>query len=290
MDEFTASQAAAWLGVTREAVDLAAREGRLPVLDGDGPRRFSRETLEAYHQARVRERVAALARNRETPASVAVRVRTALHRDELGMPRPVAVKLAAMPDAWRSLFSRAELAAACTTDGCKWCEAQKFGDFLGLRPVEFAPALRELFGADPCRVCGPALLGPYMAVLAARVHPPGTRAPEAPPRPSAGEQERAREWVQQRAVTAAVKPVQDDGGRSLVARRRREVQAALKDARRRKDTKHALALQKQLQSLVADAARVDGRSAAARPGVLRCGHALAQGCSCPRRASARGRS
>jgi hypothetical protein len=285
MDELTAAEAAAYLGITREAVDAAAREGRLPALDGDGPRRFTKGTLEGFHLARMQERIAALARSRETPVSVARRVRKTLHADELGMPRPFTVRLAAMPIAWRSLFSKAELAAACVRDGegCRWCEARKFGAVLGLRPVEFSPALRELFGADPCGVCAPVLLRPCMAALAARVHA-GDRRPAGPsPRPSEAEREAAREWAVRHPVTAAARPVGDDGGKAAIQRRRREVQARLKAANRAGDRAYAEQLARQLMELRADAAAADGRrSLKSRPGVLRCGHLLAANCSCPR--------
>ncbi|GGK65501.1 helix-turn-helix domain-containing protein [Streptomyces flaveus] len=288
MDEFSAVEAAKWLGVSREAVDLAAREGRLPVLDGDGPRRFSRETLEAYHQARVGERVAKLARDGETPASVAQRVRRALHSSsETGLPRSFASRLAVMPVDWRNLFNKAELAAACVPEGegCRWCEAAKFSAFLGLRPLEYAKARVELFGGPPCLTCGPGLMKPFMEALEARVHPGRHRPPDARAEAAAAVPPAPRLEPVQRA-----QPFQgDDDGRALISRRRREVQTRLKAARRSGDTKYALRLQQQLQSLTADASVVDGRAAsAARPGTLRCGHALAAGCSCPRRASTRG--
>lgn len=291
MDEFAAGQAAKWLGITEEATHKAAREGRLMALSGEGPRRFSRAALEEYHQARVRDGIAALARVRETPVSVAAKVRRALHKQgETGMPRSFAAKLAAMPIAWRTVFSTAELAAACVRDGegCRWCRALEFADFKGLRPPEFSPALKELFGADPCSSCGPGLLAPYMAALAARVHAGDRRLPGPSPRPSAAEREAARQWAERRPVAAVARPVQDDGGRALVARRLREVRGKLKDAKRRGDQRYVLQLAQTVRALEADAARVDGRApAAGRPGVLRCGHQLAAGCACPRRASKR---
>lgn len=262
MDEFTASQAAVWLDISREAVDAAAREGRLSALDGDGPRRFSRGAVEEYHQARVREKVATLARSRETPVSVAAKVRKALHADELGMPRPFAARLAAMPIVWRSVFSKAELAAACVRDGegCRWCEARKFAAFLGLRPVQFTPALRELFGADPCAACAPVLLAPYMAVLAARVHAGHRRPSEPPPRASEAERQAAQEWAVRHPVTAAAKPVEDDDGKAMVARRLKQARGQLKEAKRRGDQRRAIQLAKTIRGLEADAAVVDGRT------------------------------
>jgi hypothetical protein len=283
MDEFSSGEAAAWLGITREAVDKAAREGRLPVVGGDGPRRFSRGVLEEFHQAGVREKIATLARSRETPLSAAAKVRRGLHERGNGLPRSFAERLSSMPSPWRAVFSQAELAAAAVRDGdgCRWCEARKFAGFKGLRPVEFSPALRELFGADPCRVCSPALLGPYMAVLSVRVHGGAVRPSVPAPRPSEAERAAAAEWASRRAVTAAARPVGDsDGdGRDLVGRRRREVQAGLTAARRRGDTRHALELQQQLRTLTADASRVDGRAAAPR-GRKACGTPVGVRCEC----------
>lgn len=283
MDEFTAAEAAKWLDISREAVDLAAREGRLPVSGGDGPRRFSTEALEAYHQARVQEKVAGLARARETPVSVARRVRAALSATDMGMPVPLAVKLKAVPVDWRSLFTRAELAAACVRDGegCRWCRAVEFADFRGLRPLEFSRALRELFGADPCGVCGPVLMAPFMAALAARVHRDGGRPPVARTGPVAAAGSTAAA-VPSSQRSRPVQRAADDDGRSMVQRRLQQTRARLKDARRRGDTRYALALQKTLQSLVADARVVDGRarSAAGPAGEKRCGTPVGVRCSC----------
>jgi hypothetical protein len=292
MDELTAVESAKYLGISREAVDLAAREGRLPALGEDGPRRFSRAALEAYHQARVQEKIAALARVRETPVSVAARVRQALHERGNGLPRSFNERLAAMPATWRSLFSKAELSAAGVPDGagCRWCKALEFSRFLGTRPVEFAPAFVELFGGQPCGTCGPGLLRPYWAALQARVRPAGTGSSAGAVPPSAAERARAAEWAQRHPVTAAGKPVVDDDGRALVAAGLRTARARLKDAKRRSDQRHVLHLAQVIRALEADAAVVDGRvTAAARPGTLRCGHALAAGCACPRRASKGGR-
>ncbi|MBP5915745.1 helix-turn-helix domain-containing protein [Streptomyces sp. LBUM 1486] len=294
MDELSAAEAAKWLGVSREAVDLAAREGRLSFVAGGGPRRFTRAAVEDFHQGRQDALVASLARNGETPASVARKVRAALHASGTGLPRSSSVRLAAMPEAWRSLFTRAELAAACLKDGegCRWCKAAEFSAFLGLRPTPYAPAYAELFGGPPCGTCGPALLRPFMARLAARVHPGGVRPSVGPVVASAAERAAAQQWASRQAVTASAKPVQDDDGRSMVARRLREARTRLKDAKRRNDQAYALRMAQVVRGLEQDAARVDGRSAvtaSARPGKLACGHLLAAGCGCPRRSSSMGR-
>lgn len=257
MSELTAAEAAAWLGISEEATHKAAREGRLPVVSGEGPRRFTVDALEVFHQARVAGHIAALERIRETPVSAAAKVRRALDEKGNGLPRSFTAKLNAMPIQRRVLFSQAELAAACVQDGCRWCEARKFADFKGLRPPEFSPALQELFGADPCTTCGPVLLAPYMAALAARVYAGDRRPPGPPPRPSEGERRMAEEWAVRRSASAA-RPGQVDDGRAMVAKRRREVQARLAAARRAGDPKYAQQLKGQLEALTADARRVDG--------------------------------
>jgi len=294
MEELNAVEAARRLGLSREAVDAAAREGRLAAVAGDGPRRFSAQAVEEFHQRRMAQLVATLARSGETPVSVACRVRKGLHASgDTGLPRAFAAKLSAMPSDWRMLFNRAELAAACVKDGegCRWCKAAEYAEFLGLRPVEFAPARVELFGGPPCGKCGPGLLRPYWAALEARVHGGAVRPSKAAVPPSAAERERAREWVQRHPVTAAARPVQDDGGRGMVARRLREERAKLKSAKRAGDQRSALRLARVVRGLEADAAAVDGRTTAAvKPGRLACGHPLAAGCGCPRRSSARATS
>lgn len=266
MDEFNAVETAAWLGISREAVDLAAREGRLPVLDGEGPRKFSRAAVEGYHRARLLDQVAALARLGETPVSVARKVRTALHRSgETGMPRPFAVKLAAMPDTWRRTFSKAELSAACLEDGqgCRWCRSIEFASFLGLRPPEFTPALRELFGGPPCAVCGPVLYAPVLEALTARVYP-GRHRPPDPVAEAVAAERAAAEAV--RAAGAVDSPVRaqpvvpDDDGRAFISRRRRQVQARITQARRAGDSRYVAQLRCQLAALTADASAVDGRA------------------------------
>lgn len=292
MSEFSVAEAAAYLGITREAAHRAVRENRLKALPDTDPVRLAREAVEEFYQLKQEALIASLARNHETPVSVAQRVRRGLHSSsDTGLPRPFASKLAAMPVDWRTLFNRAELAAACLRDGegCRWCRALEFSAFLGLRPVEFAPARVELFGGQPCGVCGPGLLRPFWAAMQARVRAGAARPPEAAPPPSAAERQAAREWALQRPVTAAARPAADDDGRALVAAALRTARARLKDAKRRGDQAYALRLAQTIRGLEADAAVVDGRvTLAVRPGRLRCGHLLAAGCACPRRSPARG--
>lgn len=296
-EEFSVAAAAAYLSISTEAVHKAVREKRLPTVPESAPTRLTLAAVEDFHRLRQAEHIARLARGGHTPVSVAAKVRAALHHAEpTGLPRSFGARVSSMPLDWRSLFSKAELAAASVKDGegCRWCKALEFAAFLGLRPTEYAPAYEELFGGPPCGVCAPGLLRPYMEALRARLHG-GTVRPSAPPAPpSEEERAAAREWASQRAGTAAARPVQDDDGRLLVARRLRETRARLKDAQRRGEQQHALRLAAQVRDLQQDAAAVEyGRTAvtaSARPGRLRCGHALAAGCGCPRRASTRGMS
>lgn len=292
MEELSVAEAAAYLGISKEAAHRAVRENRLKALPDTDPVRLAREAVEEFHHLRQEALVASLARSHETPVSVAARVRRGLHSStDTGLPRPLASKLASMPLDWRMLFNKAELAAACLKDGegCRWCRAVEFSAVLGLRPVEFAPARAELFGAEPCETCGPVLLRPFMKVLAARVHGGAVRPSGPAPRPSEAERQAAREWARQRAETAAAKPVDDDG-KALVAGALRTARTRQKDARRRSDQKRVLELAQTIRALEADASVVDGRATgAARPGKLRCGHLLASGCACPRRSSVRGR-
>lgn len=293
MEELTAAEAARWLGISRVAVDLAAREGRLPVVAGDGPRRFAREVLEGYHHLRMNALTASLARSRETPVTVARKVRRGLHSStETGLPRPVASKLAAMPDTWRSLFNRAELAAATVPDGgpCRWCKALEFGEFLGLRPMEFGEARVELFGGPPCKVCAPGFLEPFMAALSERVHSGRHRPPDARAEAAAA----AAAAVPPVPRPQPAQPVQRDDGRELVAARLRTVRARLKDAKRRGDQRCALRLAQMVRDLEQDAAAVDGRplSAAARTrfmGNKACGTPVGAPCSCHPGPKRRGR-
>lgn len=266
MEDFSVAEAAAYLGMSKEAVHKAVRENRLRPLPDTEPVRLAGAAVEEFHRLKQQALVASLARGGETPVSVARRVRRGLSESETGLPRPFSAKLSAMPEAWRSLFNRAELAAACVPDGegCRWCKAGEFGAVLGLRPVEYAPAFVELFGGEPCGECGPGLLRPFMAALRSRVHR-GRERPSAPaPAPSAAERELARQWAARRPVTASARPQQDDDGRSMVQRRLRESRAQLTAAKRRGDQRHAIQLRQTIQALESDAAAIDGRASRGR--------------------------
>ncbi|MDW8805616.1 hypothetical protein P1P68_12690 [Streptomyces scabiei] len=271
------------------------KRGELTALSVDPVR------LDPGHVAEVLalRQVAALAKleaERQDPLSLAVDVRRRLLFRDTGVVLPdqraaeQQRRLGLLPESAKSLFGGAGLAAVFVEDGCRWCAALKFAARTkGMWGPTYGAAFVTLLDQEPCQVCGPGLYGAVMTSLAVRVHG-GAGRPSAPPSPpSTAERARAREWALQHPVTASAKPVRPDDGRGLVQRRLRETRAQLKDARRQGDQRRVLQLAQTVRALEADAAVVDGRAAArALPGTLRCGHALAARCSCPRLGSSRG--
>jgi hypothetical protein len=299
MTVLNAVQAGRYLGVAERTIRNMINRGELSVLSTD-PVRLDSAHVADILQARQVDALADLARRKQDPVCLARETRRVLHPRDLGanLPQDRAEaerrRLSLVSDTARLLFGNAALTAACSGDGCRWCRAQDFAKVLGgWAPAEYSEGFAALFGQEPCEKCAPGLYAPLWASLRSRVHPDGTGLSERAPRPSAGEQAMARQWVEQRAVTAASRPsVGDDKGKGLVQRRLRETRARLAAAKRSGDQRYAIRLRAIVASLEADAAAVTPRAAAAagRPGRLRCGHALSEGCACPRRASARGRS
>ncbi len=267
-------------------------------LPGTDPVRLDAEHVETARLLRRESLLLDLTRRRRTPVHLAQDARRVLFPTVLDANLPQYKsedqrrRLSLVSTDARQLFGVAALTAACTEDGCRWCTAQKFAEVLGgWAPDAYAEGFRALFDQAPCERCAPGLYGSVMASLAARVRPSGAGRSEGRVAPTAAEREAAREYVTRRPVTAAAQPrQQNDDGKSLVQRRLREVRAQAKDAKRRGDQAYALKLAATARDLEKDAARVDGGAvtASARPGTLRCGHALASGCTCPRRASKRG--
>jgi len=66
MDEqtMTIREAALFLGVTTQAVDLAVRAGALPLVAGASPRRIARRDLEAYQARKAARKAATFERRR----------------------------------------------------------------------------------------------------------------------------------------------------------------------------------------------------------------------------------
>lgn len=299
MSVLNAVQAGHYLGVTERTVRNMINRSELAVLSTD-PVRLATEAVDDVLKARQADALHDLARRRQTPVSLAREVRrTLLRRDTTTvLPDQVAEdqrrRLGLVSDTGRLLFGRAALSAALLDDdACRWCRAQEYAAVLHTwAPTKYAEGFRELFAQAPCEVCAPTLYAPLMDELRSRVHGPSAGPSEGRAAASAPSAPAGPVRVPERAVTAAARPVQDDDGRALVARRLRETREKLKAARRAGDQKAAIRLRQTVQQLQEDAAAVDyGRSAvmaAARPGRLRCGHLLAAGCACPRRASTRG--
>lgn len=297
METFTIAQAARHLGVSDTATRKMIGRAELSVLPGSDPIRLAAAHVDAVLKLRQADAVHDLARRRSTAVRLARETRDVL------LPKPHESK--PLPDrtatSWnlrmslvsteaRTLYGVAALTAVGSQDGCRWCRTQDFARVLGgWAPTAYSEGFAALFGQEPCAACGPALYGPLMESLRARVNGGAGRPSRAAVVPSVAERAAAREWASRRPVTASAQPVQDDNGKALVSRRLKETRARLKAAKRSGDQRHALRLAQMARDLEADAARVDGRvpSAADRPGTLRCGHALAAGCSCPRRASKR---
>lgn len=289
MDTFSAVQAGRWLGFTERTVRNMINRGELRVVSAD-PIRLDPGHVDEVLRDRQADVTCDLVRMRKSAVQLARETVEVLRPRNESAPLPDRVathqrlKLSLVPDSAKLMFGTASLTAALADDGCRWCKAKDFAAWLGTwGPERYSEGFAELFGQAPCAKCGPGLYGPLMDALKARVHPPGVGPSAAAVAPTADERARALEWVQRRPVTPAARPVGDDDGRAMVARRRREVQARLTAAKRAGDQRYAIQLRTVLQSLTADASVVDGRAgAAARPGRLRCGHLLSAGCGCPR--------
>ena len=213
-------------------------------------------------------------------------------RPELADPLPGGVRgLSGLPVSVRAFFGAAPLMALTLPDreACGWCAAKVAAGLLKVPEPRYGQVFLALLG-DPCmEKCMGRFAGSELDRLRARVHPGGTPRPAARTAPvkAAGSAAQAAPVAPRRTPAQPVQP--DDGGKSMVARQLRTARTRLKDAKRSGDQRRALQLQQTIRGLEADAAVVDGRvTAAGRPGRLRCGHALAAACACPRRASARG--
>lgn len=200
--------------------------------------------------------------------------------------------LSGLPASVRAFFGAPALTALTLSDreACGWCVARVAAGLLKVPEPRPGEVLLALLG-NPCmEKCMGRFAGAEMERLRARVHPGGARPSGARTTPATAAGSTAPAAPPAPPRTPA-QPVQDDNGRALVAARLRTARARLKDAKRHGDTRYAIKLRAMVASLEADAAQVDGRAFGAvdRPGTLRCGHALAAGCACPRRASMRGR-
>lgn len=290
VEPLSVKAAAQRLGMTEYGTRGLIEAGKLRPVVRTPSIRLSAADVEDLRVARREAAVAEFTARGVDLVKLATNTRRAL-RPEPADPLPGGVRgLSALPANVRAFFGPGVLLALTLPDRaqCGWCAARVACGLAKVPEPRYGQVLLALLG-DPCvEKCTPRFAGAEMAKLRARVHP-GTHPPAARTAPvtAAGIAALPAPAVPRRT---SAQPVSDgDGGRAKVSQRRREVQARLKDARRRGDTQHAMTLQRQLQALTADASVVDGRAAsAARPGTLRCGHALSAGCTCPRRASSRG--
>ncbi|MCZ4515694.1 hypothetical protein O3Q52_47830 [Streptomyces sp. ActVer] len=292
MTAFSIAQTARHLGLSDSGVRKMIERQELFLLPGTDSAKLDAEQVETVRLLRREALILDLASKRQTPVTLARDVRERLFplRDTTVLPQYEAERqrqrLSLVRTEARQLFGVAALTAACVKDGCRWCSAQDFARILGgWAPDAYSEGFAALFAQEPCEVCGPRLYGAVLASLTARVHPGRQRLPDARAEAAA-----AAAPVPPAPRSEPARPVQRDDGKAMVSQRLRDVRGRLKDARRRGDTHHAMELQQQLQALTADAAVVDGRPTKARPGTLRCGHLLAQNCSCPRVASKRATS
>lgn len=283
----TVRAAANRLGLSVWAIHKAIDRGELHVVVRD-PIKLSADDVEAL---RRRKQNAAIARIGEDRLVKTARdTRAFLHPPVTAGGARGHAALETVNDVVKSAFGPALLAAAAMPDGsCRWCAAVMAGRLLHVPVREEQLAgevgLALLGGPDPECVKHRALLRGRMDRLAARVHRSGTG-----PAKAAGSTVPAVPAVPRR--TPARRVQDGDGGRALIAARLRAERERLKAAKRSGDQRRAIQLRQTIQGLEQDAAAVDGRSAvvaSARPGKLACGHLLAAGCACPRRASTRGR-
>lgn len=298
METFTIPQTARHLGLSDSGVRKMIERQELFALAGSEPIRLGAEHVETVRLLRREALLLELASRRRTPVTLAREVRQKLFPSSPGVNLPQYQaedqrrRLNLVPSEARQLFGVAALTAACAKDGCRWCLASEFARLLGgWAPSEYSEGFAALFDQKPCERCGPGLYGTVMASLRARVHPAGDGPPVGRTEPPAPRM-RAEPRQPVRQAPAVAQPVRnDDEGRALVSKRRREVQAKLKAANRAGETAYAAQLVRVLEGLRADAAVVDGRqSLKSRPGRLRCGHLLAANCGCPRIASKRATS
>jgi hypothetical protein len=286
----TVRVAANRLGLSTWAIHKAIDRGELRPVTSH-PIQVSADDVEAMRLRKQAEAIDRIGANRLLKTAISVRGQL---RPQFASVAPGGhAALEKMSETIKAAFTMPVLHAAAMPDGsgCRWCHAENAGRMLSVpvRPETLSSGFGvALLGGPECeRHRG--LVRDRMDQLRARVHPGGTHpsAARTAPAKAAESTPPAVPAVPRRTPAQPVQP--DDGGKSMVARQLRTARARLKDAKRSGDQRYAIQLQQTIRGLEADAAVVDGRvTAAARPGVLRCGHALAAGCACPRRASAKG--
>lgn len=182
-------------------------------------------------------------------------------RPELGDPLPGGVRgLSVLPANVRAFFGPAALMALTMPDreACGWCVARVAAGLLKVPEPRYGEVFLALLG-NPCASDMRRFSRPELDRLRARVHPGGTRPPAARTTSvtAAGSTPPAAPPVPPRTPA---RPVQDDDGRAWIGKRLRVERERLKSAKRDGDQRRALQLRQTIQSLEADAARVDGRA------------------------------
>lgn len=284
MAYLSAAHAARYLAVSERTVRNMIGRGELETLSTD-PVRLDPAHVADVLAVRQQQVALELTLQRTDAVALARQTRAMLRRERGGvnLPEDLAAyqqrRLALAPMAAKTTFGLAALSAAQTDDGCRWCKAAAFGRLPGMwAPTVFSEGFRELFGQDPCQVCGPSLCARAMDALRARVHAGGGGLLEARAQAPAPRMRAEPRPAAKQAPTPA-RPVQDDGGKGMVQRRLKETRARLKTAERSGDRQYATQLRRTLATLTADAARVDGRDAAPR-GRKACGTPVGTRCEC----------
>lgn len=286
MAYFSAARAARYLAVSERTVRNMINRGELQVLSTD-PVRLDPEHVAQVLAVRQEAARLELVLQRTDAVALARETREMLRRHQGGVVLPEhraayqQRRLALAPMAAKTIFGVAALSAAQTDDGCRWCLTRQYADRLpGMwAPSAFSRGFRELFGQDPCEVCGPSLYAPVMRALRSRVHAGGVGPSEARAEVAAPVL-RAEPRPARREAPAVAQPVQrGDDGKGMVQQRLKDVRTKLKTAERAGDRKYARELRQTLAALTADAARVDGRGAAPR-GRKACGTPVGTRCEC----------
>lgn len=274
-DDLAIQQAAKRLGLTEWGLRKAVTRGELRLLPIAGPGRLAAAEVERFRRARQAAALERLAARGTDLVQLARDTRRFL-QPHPGDPQFGVSRLGPDPVA---VFGAPALHAACLPEPtCGWCASVVAAQMLGGEAPAYGEAMRALLG-EPCARDMERFARAELDKLAARVRPAGGgrsagRSVSPAPTMRAEPRQAARE-----APTAAA-PVQDDDGRGLVARRLRETRARLKEATRSGDDARAIQLRLTLQSLTADAARVDGRDGDAPRGRKRCGTPVGTPCSC----------
>lgn len=254
----TVRAAANRLGLSTWAVHKAIERGELRPVTRN-PIQVSAGDVEAMRLRRRDEAIDRIGLDRM--ARLAADVRAQLHPPVTAGGRRGHAALELISETVKAAFTMPVLHAAAMPDGsgCRWCHAENAGRMLGV-PVrqemlssEFGVALLGGPECEPHR----GLVRDRMERLRAQVHRDGVRpaAARTGPATAGGSTAPAAPPVPRRTPAQPVQP--DDNGRAWVAKRLRVERERLKSAKREGDQRRALQLRQTVQSLEADAARIE---------------------------------